>query len=144
MKLVAHLPAETFFSNASTLNNLKRKVLSLFRSSVVLFCIVYVDPKSAHLEWYYNKAVLLLASNIDEWMLHSFTQDESFCYKSSSPRCPNIVKFYKKVRGVDLIDQKTAAYKLDRKSKFRFYLRMFFASLGVALINSIVVYQKLG
>ena len=27
---------------------------------------------------------------------------------------------------VDLIDQKIAAYKLDQKGNFRFYLRMFF------------------
>ena len=46
--------------------------------------------------------------------------------------------------GVDLMDQKTAAYRLDRKSKFRFYLRIFFDLMDVALVNSHIVYQSIG
>ena len=40
--------------------------------------------------------------------------------------CPNIRKFYNNgMDGVDKMDQKTAAYRLDRKSKYHFYLSMF-------------------
>ena len=45
--------------------------------------------------------------------------------------------------GVDLIDQITAAYHLDRKSKVRFYLRIFFDLMDVACANSFVVYNML-
>ena len=38
--------------------------------------------------------------------------------------CPNIIKFYN--NGIDIMDQKPAAYRLDGKSKYRFYLSMFF------------------
>ena len=46
--------------------------------------------------------------------------------------------------GVDIIDQKTAAYRLDCKRKFRFYLMMFFNLIGIAIVNSYIVYTKLG
>ena len=58
--------------------------------------------------------------------------------------CPNIIKMYDaSMGGVDVLDQKTAAYQLDRKSKFRFYLRMFFDFINIAIVNSHLVYTKL-
>ena len=44
--------------------------------------------------------------------------------------------------GVDVIDQKTAAYQLNRKSKFRFYLRMFFDLIDIAIVNSHIVLRS--
>ena len=46
--------------------------------------------------------------------------------------------------GVGIIYQKTAAYPLDRKSKSRFYLRMLFNLIDIAIVNSHIVYTKLG
>ena len=41
----------------------------------------------------------------------------------TSVSCPNIIKMYNAgMVGVDVINQKTAAYRLNCKSKFRFYL----------------------
>ena len=58
--------------------------------------------------------------------------------------CPNIIKMYNaSMGGVDVIDQKTAAFRLDRKSKFRFYLRMFFDFINISIVNSHIVYTKL-
>ena len=45
--------------------------------------------------------------------------------------------------GVDLIDQRTAAYHLGRKSRVRFYLRIFFDLMDIACANSFVVYNML-
>ena len=45
--------------------------------------------------------------------------------------------------GVDLIDQLKSAYQLDRRSKFGFYLRLFFGLFDVAFVNSFIVYKKL-
>ena len=54
--------------------------------------------------------------------------------------CPDVIKMYNKgMGGVDLIDQRTAAYHLDRKSRVRFYLRIFFDLMDVACANSFVV-----
>ena len=46
--------------------------------------------------------------------------------------------------GLDVIDRKTVAYRLDCKSKFRFFLRMFFDLIDIAIVNSHIVYTKLG
>ena len=41
--------------------------------------------------------------------------------------CSKVVKIYNSsMGGVDLIDQRTAAYRLDQKPSVRFYLRIFF------------------
>ena len=42
------------------------------------------------------------------------------------------------------MDQKTAAYRLDHKRKYRFYLRMCFNLIDVTHVNSYIVYTKLG
>ena len=44
--------------------------------------------------------------------------------------------------GADLMDQLQLAYQLDRRSKFRFYLRLFFDLFDVATVNSFIVYKK--
>ena len=43
--------------------------------------------------------------------------------------------------GVDLMDQRTTAYRLDRKSSVRFCLRIFFDLLDISCINSFFVYN---
>ena len=43
--------------------------------------------------------------------------------------------------GVNLMDQRTAAYRLDRKSSVRFYLHLFFYLMDIACINSYVIYN---
>ena len=59
--------------------------------------------------------------------------------------CPSVVKEYNNgMGGVDLLDQRTAAYKLDRKSSSgRYYLRLFFDLMDIAAVNSHVVYKAL-
>ena len=59
--------------------------------------------------------------------------------------CSNIIKLSNSgMDGVDIMDQKTSADRLDRKSKYCFYLRMFFDFIDVTLVNSHIVYTKLG
>ena len=45
---------------------------------------------------------------------------------------------------VDLLGQKTAAYKLDSKSSGgRYYLRLFFDLMDILVVNSHIIYRKL-
>ena len=61
----------------------------------------------------------------------------------TSASCPNIIKLYNNgMDGVDVMNQKTAAYRLDRKSNYRFYLKMFFDLIDVAIVNSHIIYTK--
>ena len=57
--------------------------------------------------------------------------------------CLNVIKLNNaSVGGVDVIDQKTAACPIDRKRKFRFYLRMFLDLINIAIMNSHIVYMN--
>ena len=61
--------------------------------------------------------------------------------KSAIP-CPTVVKLCNNgMGGIDLMDQQTAAYQLDRKSSVRFCLRIFFDLLDIACVNSFLVYN---
>ena len=59
--------------------------------------------------------------------------------KSSVP-CPKVVKLYNSdMAGVDLMDQRTAAYRLDRKSSVRFHLRILFDLMDIVCVNSYLI-----
>ena len=45
--------------------------------------------------------------------------------------------------GVDLADQMKVSYQLDRRSKYRFYLRVFFDFLDLGVVNSNIIYNKM-
>ena len=99
----------------------------------------------ACIKWYDNKSLMLLGSHLKEITSISTVQRR---LKSSSPKipvkCPNGIKLYSsKMGGVDLMDQLKSSYQLDSRSKFRFYLRLFFDLFDVALVNSFIVYKKL-
>ena len=58
--------------------------------------------------------------------------------------CPEINYYNNDMGGVDTMDQKTAAFRDDSQTKYRFYLGMFFDLIDVALVNSYIVCMKLG
>ena len=61
--------------------------------------------------------------------------------KSSVPS-PKVVKLYNSsMGGIDLMDQRTATYCLDRKSCVRFYLGIFFDLMDIACVNSYLVFN---
>ena len=56
--------------------------------------------------------------------------------------CSKIVMLYNGSQGgVDRTDQRKAAYRLDRKSSVRFYLRIFFDLMDIACVNSYLIYN---
>ena len=59
--------------------------------------------------------------------------------------CPEIIKDYNSgMGGVNLLDQKTAAYKLHCKSSGgRYYLKFFFDLMGISVVNSHIIYHEL-
>ena len=92
-----------------------------------------------------NKSVMLLGNHLEE-MTSILTVQRKL--KGSSFKIPvnslNGIKLCNsKMDGVDFKDQLKSAYQLDRRSKFRFYLRLFFDLFDVALVNSFIVYKKL-
>ena len=96
-------------------------------------------------KWMDNRAVTLIGSNVGDLnqMSSVLLRQKGASSKSAVP-CPIIVRKYNQsMGGVDLCDQYTAAHHLDRRSKFRFYLRKFFDLMDVALVTNLIIYEKL-
>ena len=96
-------------------------------------------------KWMDNRGVLMVGSAVDEFDTTSTVQRRA---KGSATKetinCPNIIKLYNTgMGGVDLLDQRVAAYRLDRKSKFRFYLRIFFDLMDIACTDGFIVFNML-
>ena len=95
------------------------------------------------IKWCDNKSVMLLGNHLEEITSILAVQRK---LKGSSFKIPvnslNGIKLCNsKMDGVDFKDQLKSAYQLDRRSKFRFYLRLFFDLFDVALVNSFIVYS---
>lgn len=96
-------------------------------------------------KWFDRRSVVMLFSNVDGMTTTSTVPRRQ---KGSTTKlqvtCPDVIKMYNKgMGGVDLIDQRSAAYHLDRKSSIRFYLRIFFDLMDVACANSFIAYNML-
>ena len=89
-----------------------------------------------------NRSVLLLLSGLEGMndILSVQKREKGSKTKSSVP-FPKDVKLYNSsIGGVDL-DQRTAAYCLDRNSSVRFYLRIFFDLMDIGCVNSYLIYN---
>lgn len=96
------------------------------------------------IKWMDNKAVHMLTNFISPVPTANVTRRQSGSADRLVVKCPDVIKRYNKyMGGVDLMDQKKVYYEVDRKSKIKYYLRLFFDILDIALNNSYVVYTKL-
>ena len=91
-------------------------------------------------KWMENRTVLLLSSALEgmNYILSVQRRKKGSKAKSLVPRT-NVVKLYNS--GVDLMDQRTAACRLDRKSSSRFYLHIFFNLMDIACVNSYLIFN---
>ena len=96
-------------------------------------------------KWKDSRAVTMLFSNVQGM---ESTSNVLRRQKGSASKmqvaCPDVIKTYNKgMGGVDLMDQRAAAYRLDRKSSVRFYLRIFFDMMDVGCANSFIAYNMM-
>ena len=102
---------------------------------------MYSD-KVACCKWFDRRSVLMLFSNIEGMSTTStILRRQKRSASKIQVLCADVIKMYN--GGVDLIDLRTAAYHLDRKSRVRFYLHIFFDLMNIACANSFVVYNML-
>ena len=90
-----------------------------------------------------NRSVLVFSSALEGMndMLSVQRRKKGSKVKSWVP-CPKVVKLFNSDMGVvDLMDQRTAAYRLDRRSSVRFYRRIFFNLIDIACVNSYLIYN---
>ena len=96
------------------------------------------------IKWMDNKSVILLSNYFNR----KETQQIGRRVKGSKDKvkvtCPSAIQEYNQFMGdVDLSDQMKVTYEVDRRSKFHFYLRVFFDFLDIAVVNSKIVYNKI-
>ena len=97
------------------------------------------------IKWKDNHYIVLLGSNIDVADDCSSVQryEKEMSSKNSLPS-PQLVKRCKKeMEGVDFMDQLTSTYRLDRRSKTWYCLRLFFDLWDMASLIANFVYGKL-
>ena len=83
--------------------------------------------------------MVMLFTNIEGMQTKSLVQRRiKGSVAKVSVSCPDVIKLYNKGMGaVDLVDQRTAAYPLYRKSSIRFYLKIFFDLMDVCMCQFI-------
>ena len=106
-------------------------------------CDLLFSGNTMACKWMDNWSVLLLSSALEEMnnILSVQRREKGSKTKSSVP-CPKLVKlYYSGMGGGDLMDRRTAAYRLDRKSSARFYIRILFDLTDIACVNSCLIYN---
>ena len=86
-------------------------------------------------KWIDNQSALLLSSaieGIDDIL--SVQRREKGSKTKTLVSCPKL--YNSGMGGVDLMHQRTATYRLDRKSNVTFYLCIFFDLMDIACVNS--------
>ena len=94
-------------------------------------------------KWMDNRSVMLLLSALEGMDdILSVQRREKGSKTNSSVPFPKVVKLGSSgmVR-VDLLDQRTAAYRLNWKSSVRFYLHIFFDLMDIACASSYLIYN---
>ena len=97
-------------------------------------------------KWFDNRAVTMFGTCIEECNKVSTVACRVKGQSAKIPApCPEIIKDYNSgMGGVDLLDQKTSAFKLDPKSSGgRYYLRIFFDLMDICVANSHAIYKVL-
>ena len=91
-----------------------------------------------------NKSVILLTNYFNPKETQQIERRVKVSKDKVKVTCPSVIQEYNQfMGGVDLSDQMKVTYEVDRRSKFRFYLRVFFDFLDIAVVNSKIVYNKI-
>ena len=95
-------------------------------------------------KWMDNKSVILLSNYHDPKSVRDIDRQVKGSKEKVKISCPTVIHEYNQhMGGVDLCDQMKVSYQVDRRSKFRFYLGIFFDFLDIGVVNSKIIYDKM-
>ena len=95
-------------------------------------------------KWMDNKSVILLSNYHGPRSVRNIDRGVKGSKEKVKVSCPTVIHEYNQhIGGVDLCDQMKVSYQVDRRSKFRFYLRIFFDFLYIGVVNSKTIYDKM-
>lgn len=96
------------------------------------------------IKWMDNRAVFMGSNFISPNESNTVKRRQSGSATKIDVKCPTMISLYNKgMGGVDLMDQKKVYYEYDRKSKTKFYLRLFFDLFDLSINNAYIVYDKI-
>ena len=95
-------------------------------------------------KWMDNKSVILLSNYHDPRSVRDIDRRVKGSKEKVKISCPTVIHEYNQhMGGVDFCDQMKVSYQVDRRSKFRFYLRIVFDFLDIGVVNSKIIYGKM-
>ena len=95
-------------------------------------------------KWMDTRAVLLLSTIESAMPTVIKKRRQKGSRERVDVRCPKIVETYNQgMNGTDLMDQLKVCYENDRRYPGKFYLRLFFDLLDIAVVNSFIVFSKI-
>lgn len=104
----------------------------------------YTSKGVSIVKWMDNRAVFLASNFIDPSNKTVVKRRVAGNSDKIEISCPEMIKYYNKgMGGVDLMDQKKVYYEFDRKSKCRFYMRLFFDLFEICIHNTFIIQSKL-
>ena len=114
------------------------------KSTILLKCgeFEYIVSDNVVLYKWMDKKLVFLLSNFHEPSSADIIQRKEKDGGKVNVQCPtSIIDYNKHMGGVDRADQRKESYSLDRKSK-RFWLKIFFNFMNVALSNAFVIFKN--
>ena len=95
------------------------------------------------LRWKNSKVVMFLTNCMDPSKMISVERRQKGKSEKLKVPCPAIIKEHNvHMNGVDIHDQLKTSYELDRKSRFRYYLWIFFDLMYSVVVNAHAIYKK--
>ena len=95
-------------------------------------------------KWMDNWSVILLSNCHHPNVVQEINRRVKGSKEKVKVSCPAVIREYNTyMGGVDLCDQMKVSYEVDRRSKVRFYLRVFFDFLDISVVNLKTVYDKI-
>ena len=95
-------------------------------------------------KWMDSRSVILLSNYHNSSVFQEINRRVKGSKEKVKVSCPAVIREYNTyMGGVDLCDQMKVSDQADRRSKVRFYLRVFFDFLDISPVNSKIVYDKI-
>ena len=88
-------------------------------------------------KWVGKRSVILLSNYHNASVFQEINRRVKGSKEKVKVSCPAVIREYNTyMGGVDLCDQTKVFYEVDRRSKVRFYLQVFFDFLDISVVNS--------
>ena len=106
--------------------------------------VCYESKGIYYTKWMDSKGVHMLSYFLQAYPVQKISRKVKGSQTKQAVKCHNVVHQYNQgMGGVDIMDQKKVTYQFDHRSTHKYYLRLVFDIIDIAINNSAVVFNKL-